>query len=413
MRTESLFLLTVLATATAACGTPETAEDPTFEALVERVLAPSCTFSSCHANPTNAAALDLSPQRACDTLVNQPSCLFPDRMRIVPGHPEDSFFFHKLAGQALEEAPTGSCGTQTNVLMPYGAAALPDDELQLVHNWIAAGASCTPSGKSTGPAEPAIASLTATKTTPLAGESIKIFVTLDQAAPAGGIAVTFDIDPNAMAAPFEIVIPEGASRTEINALAMRPASRFAVRATAGKSSRELALRVEGLEIAEVLADPIGDDDQLQWVKIKNRGLRPVDLSEYRLQAGQGSYNLITVALTGMIPAGGCAVIGGPIQSGSNSEPVFFQAEDFSPNLPHSGNQAAGFAVFDRLASAVSGIPTPVDTMLIGATNDAQLRGPDAEIAAPFCDTPTPGMSALRTGKDACVQAAMQPADCPP
>src|SRR5215211_1034499 len=96
--TKTLFVTAALLTATAACGsTDETTNEPaTFDAVMQQVIEPRCTFSSCHSNPTVAASLDLSPERACDTLVNQPSCLFPDRMRIVPGHPEDSFFFHKL-----------------------------------------------------------------------------------------------------------------------------------------------------------------------------------------------------------------------------------------------------------------------------------------------------------------------------
>ncbi len=103
------------------------------------------------ATPTRRSlpASTCRPRKACDTLISQPSCLFPDRMRIVPGRPEDSFFFHKLTGEGLNEAPTGNCGgAQTNLLMPFGASELPDSELALVHDWIAAGATCTGTGGS-------------------------------------------------------------------------------------------------------------------------------------------------------------------------------------------------------------------------------------------------------------------------
>ncbi|HWO26848.1 MAG TPA: lamin tail domain-containing protein [Kofleriaceae bacterium] len=413
--TKSLFVVAALITAAAACDSTEetTAEPATFDAVMQQVIAPRCTFSSCHANPTVAASLDLSPERACDTLVNQPSCLFPDRPRIVPGSPEDSFFFHKLTGQGLDEQPTGNCGTQTNLLMPFGARALEDDELQLVHDWIAAGASCASTAKTDpGAAKgPVVASLAASRTAPVPGEAITITVTLDKAAPEGGQMVALEMDTAALSAPVQVVVPAGSTSTRFEAYAVRPTSRFPLRASTTDGSRELTLRVAGLEIAEVLSDPLGDDDQLQWVKLHNTGHVSIDLAGYQLKAGLGSYDLVSVDLTGSIPAGGCVVIGGPLQSGQNSEPIFSQLVNFSPDLPHSAIQAAGFAVFDGGASLVGGISTPVDAMIIGANNEAKLLGPDAEIPAPYCGTPLAGLSALRTGAGTCVSAQMQPRAC--
>lgn len=412
MRTDSLLLIATLATASfaAACTGDEPAKEPTFEAVVQDVLVPRCTFSSCHTNPTIAASLDLSPEKACDTLVNQPSCLFPDRMRIIPGNPEESFFFHKLTGEGLDEAPTGSCGTQTNLLMPFGASALPAAELTLVHDWIAAGASCTGTGKPPVDTEPKIASLAASTATPVAGKMFQIILTLDKAAPEGGQMITLDMDQAALSAPVQLMVPAASTTVRFEAYPLRPTSRFAIRAHAGASMKELVLRIAGLEIAEVLADPIGADDQLQWIKIHNTTSLPLDLSGYHLQSGQGSYDALSVPLTGTIPAGGCAVIGGPVQSGANSEPLFSQLVDFSPDLAHGGAQVTGFALFDDNAP-IGGVKTPVDTMLVGMTNDAKMLGPDAQVGAPFCGTPAEGMSAHRTGAGTCVAAVMQPSAC--
>ena len=411
MRTESLLIAAALVTA--ACSTADQDQDSTFEAIVNEVIVPRCTFSSCHTNPTIAASLDLTPERACDTLVNQPSCLFPDRMRIVPGHPEESFFFHKLTGEGLNEAPTGNCGIQTNLLMPFGARALPAGELALVHDWIAGGASCTGSGDTKpGPDTPAIASFTASRSTLLAGEGISFTVTLTGPAPERGQVVALDLESGALSAPVQVAVPAGATVASFDAYALRPTSRFTLRAHTGESAKEVVLRIGGLDIAEVMADPIGGDDQLQWIKLHNRTKLPINLSGYRLKAGQRDYDLIDVGLTGTIPANGCVVIGGPTQSGTNSAPTFMQAVDFAPDLPFAGSQAAGFALFDSTASPISGVPTPVDTMLVGATNTSELLGPDAEIAIPYCATPAPGTSALRTGPSTCAQAVMQPASCP-
>jgi hypothetical protein len=174
---------------------------------------------------------------------------------------------------------------------------------------------------------------------------------------------------------------------------------------------QLVLRIAGLDIAEVLADPIGLDDERQWIKLRNRSSLPIDLSGYQLRAGVSNYDLVTVPLVGTIPAGGCAVIGGPRRTLSNSEPVFAQAVNFTPDLPYAPAGAAGFALFDGDAAPVGGVSTPVDLMLVGANNTAQLVGPDAEIASPSCATPISGTSALRTGPTTCVQAEMQPNTC--
>lgn len=416
MRTDSLLLAAALATAafTAACASDSDTDgqDPTFEALVQNVFAPSCTFSSCHTNPTVAASLDLTPEKACDTLVNQPSCLFPDRMRIVPGRPEDSFFFHKLTGQGLDETPTGSCGSQTNLLMPFGAKALPESDLAMVRDWIAAGASCTGTLGGSQPAKtgPAIASVTASTSTPLAGQMVQVTVTLDKPAPEAGVKINLDMDQTAMSAPVQLFVPAGDTSVRFEAYPLRPTSRFALRAHAGDSTKELVLRVTGLEVAEVLADPFGSDDQMQWVKLRNRSSLPLDLSAYRLKSGQGNYDSVSVPLTGTIPAGGCAVIGGPAQSDNNGDPLFSQLVDFTPNLTFGGTQVSGFALFDN-NSPLGGLSTPVDAMLIGVSNDARMLGPDAEIAAPYCGTPVSGMSALRTGTGSCAAAIMQPRTC--
>jgi hypothetical protein len=408
---NTLFVAALFALTTAACATASVAtEDATFENVVAQVIEPSCTFSSCHAAPTMAAKLDLSPESICDALVNQPSCLFPDRMRVVPGNPDDSFFFHKLTGQGLNETPTGNCGTSTNLEMPFGASALSDADLALVHNWIAAGAQCT--GKGTGPTTvaPVISIFSANNTAPLAGETISVTLTLDRAAAKDGQMIMLDMDQSVLSAPRQMMVPAGQSSIKFDAYAQRPTSRFTVRAHAGQSTKDLVLRIGGLEIAEVLANPMGTDDQAQWIKLHNKTSLPIDLNNYRFKAGQGSYT-VNAGLSGTIPAGGCVVIGGPIQSGGNAEPVYSQAFDFVPNLPYGGTQAAAFAVFDNNTAPVNGVATPVDTMLVGSSNAAGLLGADAQIATPGCATPAEGMSAQRTGASTCAAAQMQPNTC--
>jgi len=414
MCNRSLFLVAVLAAAAAACSEEEPARDEaTFEAVVENVLVPRCTFASCHANPTVAAALDLTAEKACNTLLSTSSCLFPDRMRIVPGRPEESFFFHKLTGQGLDETPTGSCA-QSNMTMPLGGMALPDDEIALVHDWIAAGASCErgPDDMLPPGGEPAaIAALSASRTAPVAGETIMITVMLDKAAPKEGQMIEIESDSSSISAPVQVVVPAEAAVARFEAYALRPTSRFTLRAISGQSSKNIILRIAGLDITEVLADPIGVDDSRQWVKLHNRTSLPIDLSGYELKAGTSNYELVKLQLAGSLPPGSCALVGGPRQS-SPTDPPYWQAVNFTPDLPHVTTGGTGFAVFDRYTAPIDATPTPVDTMLIGSSNDARLLGPDAEIVSPYCATPSTSLSAVRTAPDSCVAATPQPSVCP-
>jgi Lamin Tail Domain len=419
MHSKSLLIVAGLVVASAGCpggdGKPDPVE-PTFENVVERVLTKNCTFASCHANPTVAAALDLTPELACDALVSTPSCLFPERKRIVPFSPDESFFLHKLTGQGLDETSNTDCAP-SNVIMPLGAAALPDEDLQLVRDWIAAGAECVhnPDMKPLPGAPPEVAGLAVSRNAPIAGETVTITVTLNKNAGDNGQMVEIEStdDPVAISSPVQVVVPPQAAVVAFEVYALRPTPRFTLRAKAGQSSREVVLRIGGLDIAEVHADPTGTDDNKQWIKLYNRTPLPIDLSAYELRSGVASYDVImTQSLTGTLSPGACAVIGGTRQTAPN-EPIYWQAVNFTPDLQHPLNGGAGFAVFDRLATPIGGIATPVDTMIIGSNNAGGLRGPDAEVAPVSCSTPAQSLSALRIpNTNGCVQAAPTPSSCP-
>jgi hypothetical protein len=411
-------LLVVMA---AACATEtdradESTEAPTMDTVFAQVLEPRCTFSSCHSAPTVAAKLDLSRERACNALVEAASCLFPQRKLVVPSDPDDSFLMHKLTGTGLSDAPTGNCSTGSNVPMPLGGKAIPKHEIDLVRSWIAAGASCASSeidpGASSEPRPPAIASLTVDHAAPLAGQMIRVTVALDKPAPAGGQAVELQTATNALSAPVQVSVPAGKSQVTFDAYPERPTSLFTLSARSGGRSQTIQLRVAGLEVVEVLGDG-GPGDPSQWIKLRNRSSLPIGLAGYRLQAGQSSYGLVSVPLTGTLPPGGCAVIGDPSPSSVASvAPVLYQTQDFTPDLPTTGPQATGYALFDTSAPPPGGPQLPLDTLLVGSHNNAHLLGPDGQIAAPACATAPAGSSARRTAAAQCAWSAPQPAQCP-
>ena len=264
-----------------------------------------------------------------------------------------------------------------------------------------------------------IRSFTADPMTPVAGAPIAFTVMLDKAAPEGGQKLTFDVgdmdapDPG-VTVPEQVIVPAGQTSSPVPIMghALRPTSRLTITVHSGENTQRLVLRVTGLEIAEVMADPSGADDGLQWIKIRNTSNVAFNLNNYQLRAGENNYNLVVADLNSYtIPAGGCAVIGGPTQSSTNGAPNFTQLLNFTPDLPNTGTQAAGFALFEQNATPVDGILAPVDTMLVGAINNSRLIGPDAEIASPYCSAPIPGKSVRRTSSSTCEQAQMQPNSC--
>ncbi len=109
----------------AACSQPA----PPLSDLEQRVFTRSCTFSACHPSSASpAGGLSLAGS-TFEKLVNAKSTLAPDKLRVVPFQPDQSFFFEKIA----QEKP--SVGKR----MPPGQA-LPEDEIAQIRAWIEAGA---------------------------------------------------------------------------------------------------------------------------------------------------------------------------------------------------------------------------------------------------------------------------------
>jgi len=125
-----------------------TAKPKSFTLLYETVLRPSCSSAYCHYSGVGVrfSALDLSSRSyAYWSLVDQPAagpgC---SRMgtRVIPGDPEHSLLYLKVL-------PTVPCGARmpanvttmlTTGTSEFSGTALPDDQQQLIADWIANGA---------------------------------------------------------------------------------------------------------------------------------------------------------------------------------------------------------------------------------------------------------------------------------
>src|SRR5215472_11046348 len=122
------------------CGGP-----PTLSAIEQGIFAKPCAFGSCHGGANPAAGLNLLTGQACGSLLNKNSCVFSGRVRVVPGHPEQSYLYHKVAGDDLGTNPDGTCAGLTNGTpqrMPLGGVPLCQGQIDQIRNWISAGAIC-------------------------------------------------------------------------------------------------------------------------------------------------------------------------------------------------------------------------------------------------------------------------------
>ena len=108
--------------------------DGTFEAIQTVVFERhGCTQDVCHGS-ARQGGLDLRPEAAYASLIETPS-LGSSLARIVPGSPDRSYFFHKLAASTRP----GSFEIAGSP-MPSGLPALSENELEAVRIWIKAGA---------------------------------------------------------------------------------------------------------------------------------------------------------------------------------------------------------------------------------------------------------------------------------
>jgi hypothetical protein len=201
-----------------------------FSELQAQVFAKNCAFAGCHPSSNPAASLPLAGAAACSNLVGTTSCLFPSKLRVSPGEPDKSFLIDKLQGTHLDGVPQSSCAI-TNQRMPVGGAALSQDQINLVVNWIAAGANCgsatdggvdtgndggvetgTDGGIVDGPEAPAQSLVLGTGTL-VAGSELPLQLTLAEPAPAQGQMVGVQAsDLSTIAVPSYVFVAGGRPR---------------------------------------------------------------------------------------------------------------------------------------------------------------------------------------------------------
>jgi hypothetical protein len=111
------------------CPTPGDVAVP-WSIIQDTIITPSCSGARCHSAADQAGGLDLSPEAAPASLVNQPSKDQEGAVFVVPGDPSSSYVINKI----VETAP------RTGQRMPTTGDALIDCQIQMIRGWITAGA---------------------------------------------------------------------------------------------------------------------------------------------------------------------------------------------------------------------------------------------------------------------------------
>jgi hypothetical protein len=115
-----------------ACSAPTV--EPTFSSIQDNVFTPSCTLSTCHDSGA-AGNLDLREGQAYASIVGvnpDEADAASDGYKIVdPGNAENSYLYLQLVE---------SLNPEYSNLMPKNGAALPQDQIDAIKDWIDDGA---------------------------------------------------------------------------------------------------------------------------------------------------------------------------------------------------------------------------------------------------------------------------------
>ncbi|HEV7446513.1 MAG TPA: Ig-like domain-containing protein [Steroidobacteraceae bacterium] len=135
-------------------GTPLTAD---FQSIQANVFTPICT--KCHIGGGAPEGLQLDAANSYAMLVGVPSAEQPAVMRVAPGAPANSYIIRKLQGTA------GISGGQ----MPLGGPYLPQSTIDVIAQWITAGAPKPAAAMSLGASVKAVQHFNVATTSPANG----------------------------------------------------------------------------------------------------------------------------------------------------------------------------------------------------------------------------------------------------
>lgn len=173
----------------------------------------------------------------------------------------------------------------------------------------------------------------------------------------------------------------------------------------------LAPPVDPLILSEVFYDALGDDTNLEWVELFNRGTSTVVLDgNYSLGAGGSDYTFDVHDLAGSIAPGETFLIGGPLSNADNAMPQLDQPQALF--LQNGGTTADGVALFRVPAASVTPATIPIDAVIYGESNDNGLLGPDGTPQPPDVNDAAQGESIERVENAWAIMSSPSPGISP-
>lgn len=107
--------------------------EATLSSIQSNIFTPTCATSSCHSSATSSGGLSLSDGDSFGELVGVESDGASGVNLVTAGDVDASYLINKLEGT---QATVGGGGST----MPKGGAALSDEEIQTIRDWIDNGA---------------------------------------------------------------------------------------------------------------------------------------------------------------------------------------------------------------------------------------------------------------------------------
>jgi hypothetical protein len=221
--------------------------------------------------------------------------------------------------------------------------------------------------------------------------------------------------------PGTVTIPANASSATFPVTGAALGGPVTINASIGSVTVSTSARVVGLFLSEILYDVTGADTMKEWIELYNASPLGIDVTGFRVQVANtmGPY-ADAMVLSGIVPVGGCVVVGGPLvgSAASNHTPegfVYFVSADFDPDLGNAGSATGDPG--DGL-NLVTGSGDVIDNVVYGRNNNDGITDENglAPTATDVGDAPasqtiertSPGLGGAWV-----IQPVPTPADCTP
>jgi hypothetical protein len=147
-----------------------------------------------------------------------------------------------------------------------------------------------------------------------------------------------------------------------------------IRAQIGNQFAETNVRVQGIFMSEILYDVTGVDDNKEWIELYNATNTDIDIGDFNIQVWLNGDWQTSLILSGTIPSGGCAVVGGPDKNGLDF--TFLQEAPFDPQLGNAGSSAGDPGDGIQLRTYFGDV---IDNVIYGRNNDDSITDEDGNI----------------------------------